>query len=303
MNETSENHRYEVVLPQQFLLGEGPLWDAKRNCICWIDILNGMIHEFEPSSGTHHEIELHDLIGTIALCTGGGYLAALKAGLAYVDGNTSEITLLFDPEPHMPENRFNDGKCDPSGRLWLGSMSLSEQEGAGSLYRIDQDRSCTLQLGGMTIPNGMAWSPDHKKFYHIDTPTRQIKAYDFDLASGEISNGRVVIEVPEPEGFPDGMTIDSEGMLWIAHFNGWQVARWDPQLGKKLFSFDLPVSQVTSCAFGGPTLTDLYITTASKELNAAQLDEQPLAGSLFVIKDCGFKGMESFRFNYNPALG
>jgi sugar lactone lactonase YvrE len=148
-----------------------------------------------------------------------------------------------------------------------------------------------------TIANGMAWSPDHETLYFIDTPTFEVAAYQYDSATGQISDRRVVITIPKTDGYPDGMTIDCDGMLWIAHWDGWQVTRWNPQTGEKLHHIKLPVSRITSCTFGGENLDDLFITSARKGLSEAELDMQPLAGSLFVIRNCGYQGLPSFQFN------
>lgn len=297
MTAGTKNLTFDVVLPHRCLLGEGPVWDALSASILWVDILKGEIHEFALSSGVHKVLEVHEMVGAIALCKGEGLIAALKSGQAIVDRETAQIKPLFNPEVHMPENRFNDGKCDPEGRFWIGTMSLSERPGAGSLYKVEKDLSCSVQLQNATIANGMAWSTDNKTFYHIDTPTHRVTAYDYDLADGNISNGRLALDIPEHDGAPDGMTIDSEGMLWIAHWGGWQVTRWDPLSGNKLLSIPVPVAQITSCTFGGETLQDLYITSASNGLTEEQRGNQPLAGSLFVVKDCGFQGMSTVAFD------
>jgi len=288
---------YEVVLPHRCLLGEGPVWDARRKSISWIDILNRQIHEYAVITGKHHTITLEQMVGAIALCQDENWiLAALQDGIYQLNRSGTEIKLLCDPEAQSPGNRFNDGKCDPAGRFWVGSLSLTEQPGAGNLYRVEIDGSYRSQVQGTTISNGMAWSPEGRTFYYIDTPTRQVMAYDYHADSGVISNPRVALMIPEAEGYPDGMTIDEHGMLWIAHWDGWQVARWDPHTGKKLLSIRLPVARITSCTFGGDDLNDLYITSASKELPEKEKANQPLAGSLFVVKDCGFKGMETIPF-------
>jgi sugar lactone lactonase YvrE len=292
------SHLYKVVVPHCCLLGEGPVWDSASKSICWVDILNGNIHEFFPSKKEYKKIEIKEMVGAVALCTNGDFIAALKSGLAFVNRDSGEITFWHHPEAHLPENRFNDGKCDPAGRFWVGTMALSERQGAGSLYTIESDLSHSLKIEGVTISNGMAWSPDHKTFYFIDTPTFEIVAYDYDINTGNISNKRVAVTVPKKEGFPDGMTIDSEGMLWIAHWNGWQVARWNPFTGQKLLSIPLPAARITSCTFGGENLQDLYITSASIGLSEKQHEEQPLAGSLFVVENCGFHGMEARAFDY-----
>ncbi len=290
------NRPLEVIDTEPALLGEGPVWDAHRQCICWVDILNGHIHEFTPTRNTYRQIQVNDMVGAVALRTNGHFIAALKSGLAFVNRDTGAVQMLHHPEVHLPGNRFNDGKCDPAGRFWVGTMALSEEPGAGSLYMIEKDLSHSRKIEGVTISNGMAWSPDHKTFYYIDTPTMEVVAYDYDIRTGEIAGKRTAITIPENQGFPDGMTIDREGMLWIAHWDGWQVTRWDPGAGTQLLSLSLPVARVTSCTFGGADFQDLYITTARVGLTEEQLAQQPLAGRLFVVADCGYEGVEAWAF-------
>jgi sugar lactone lactonase YvrE len=287
---------YRVVTPHCCLLGEGPVWDADAETICWVDILRGHIHQFSTTHQQLHTLDVREMVGAVALCTNGNFMAALKSGLAFIDRHTGDTRLLHHPEMHLPGNRFNDGKCDPAGRFWIGSMDLSEQAAAGSLYMIDKDLSCSVKIKGVSISNGMAWSPDHGTFYYIDTPTSGVVAYDYERASGRIANKRPIITIPKDEGFPDGMAIDRDGMLWIAHWDGWEVSRWDPQSGKKLLSIRLPAARITSCTFGGSDLRDLYVTSASVGLTDKQLAEQPLAGSLFVIQNCGSQGSGTYSF-------
>lgn len=289
---------YQVVTPQLCSLGEGPVWDAATQTICWVDILRGQIHQFSLARQHLRTLEVGELVGTVALCTNGEFIAAMQSGLAFIDRGTGERRFICAPEVHLPGNRFNDGKCDPANRFWVGSMALSEVASAGNLYMIGKDLSYTLKIPGVSVSNGLAWSPDHRTLYYIDTPTREVMAYDFNLATGAISRGRPVIQVDAAEGFPDGMTIDTEGMLWIAHWDGWQVSRWDPHTGEKLESFELPAARITSCTFGGPNLTDLYVTSASIGLSEEELARQPLAGALFVINNSGFQGMEAHSFDH-----
>jgi len=285
-----------VVTEHKCLLAEGPLWDAKRNVICWIDIWNGKIHEYDPRHQSHKVLAMQQMIGSIAICDNGNFIAALQNGFAFADRISEEIKMIADPEKHLPNNRFNDGKCDPAGRFWAGTMSLSEDKGAGSLYVLEKDLTFKKKIEGVTISNGLAWSADHKTLYYTDTPTLQIAAYDYDIHTGNISNRRTIITIDEKDGYPDGMTIDNEGMLWIAHWNGGQVTRWNPDSGKKLHTIKLPVAKVTSCTFGGENLDELYITTARVNLTEKELKEQPLAGSLFVVRDCGYQGMPAAEF-------
>ncbi len=286
----------ETVLSHLCLLGEGPVWDFKRKVICWVDILRGEIHEYSPQSKTHRTINVNQMIGAVVLCTDGNFLAALKNGFGFVNRANQAVTMVANPEANLPGNRFNDGKCGPDGRFWAGTMSHTDEPGKGSLYVFGTDHSVTRKISNVSISNGMAWDLDHKTFYYIDTPTFTVVAYDYEKNAGEISRKRIVINISKEDGSPDGMTIDSEGMLWIAHWDGWQITRWNPNTGLKLFSFRMPAARITSCAFGGDELEDLYITSARTGLTDEQLAGQPLAGSLFVIKKIGVKGLRAFEF-------
>lgn len=291
------NWQIDVVVKHSCTLAEGPVWDADRRAIYWIDIINGEIHEYETAENKHRTIQVHDLIGCIALSKSGNFVAALQKGFTFIDRKTGNVKMIADPEAHLPENRFNDGKCDPAGRFWAGSMSLSEEAKKGSVYVLEKDLSVTKKIEEATIPNGITWSPDHQIMYYIDTPTCEVAAFDFNKSTGSISNKRIVIQIPEQDGYPDGMTIDSEGMLWIAHWDGWQVTRWNPNTGEKLSSISFPVARITSCTFGGDQLQDLYVTSAKAGLTEEQLQQQPLAGVLFVVRNCGHKGMAAFEFD------
>ena len=291
----------EVLTPHRCLLGEGPVWDSRRHSILWVDILEGEIHEFFPQEGRHICLDLGDMIGAFSLLPDGRFLAALRQGLAIVSRDGTSIEHFANPEGHLPDNRFNDGKCDPQGRFWVGSMHMDEALGAGNLYRVDPDLKVVHQLSGVGVSNGLTWSEDGQTFYYIDSPSRSVVAYDFDAERGAISKPRRIISVPEEDGFPDGMTIDREGKLWIAHWDGAQVLRWDPDTGEKLLKIELPVSRVTSCAFGGENYQDLYITSARVGLSEAQLEKEPLAGSTFVLKKCGFSGFPMTEFAYAPT--
>ncbi|MCM4153674.1 SMP-30/gluconolactonase/LRE family protein [Arenibacter sp. N53] len=286
----------EVVCERISQLGEGPLWNPSRKLICWVDILNGHIHEWSPVSESLNTLQVGQMIGAMAVCQDGNYIAAMKDGFGFVNHKTGKVDMIANPEVHLPKNRFNDGKCDPAGRFWAGTMPISEDEDSGSLYLLGTDNKVEKKESKISISNGLAWSLDHKVLYYIDTPTLKVVGYDFDIKNGNISNKRTIINVPKEEGFPDGMTIDREGMLWIAHWGGWQVTHWNPMTGKKLSAIKLPVSNVTSCAFGGESMEDLYITSARKGLSKEELEKQPLAGSLFVIRQSGYTGIEAYKF-------
>jgi sugar lactone lactonase YvrE len=294
---------YEVAVNSGCHLGEGPVWDSRRREVLWVDILKGAIHVFDVTKNTTRKIEVNDLVGAVVLSSDGNLIAALRSGIARVDRDSGKTEMLVHPEEHVEGNRYNDGKCDPSGRFWIGSMALSEEDGKGNLHMIKKDLSSEEKLSGVSISNGLAWTTDRKTLYYIDSPTLTVVAYDYDDVSGNISNKRVVINVPKQEGFPDGMTIDSEGKLWIGHWDGWQLARWDPISGEKMLSLSFPVARITSCTFGGENLDDLYVTSARVGLSEKELAEQPLAGALFKIKNSGFKGMPAVEFDFSPKIG
>lgn len=292
----------EPVLPHRFELGEGPVWDDRTGNLLWVDILGGTVQEFNVATGKHREVDTGSLVGAVALCGNGHLLAALDTRLEFIHRQSGRRKLLTALEGVSPGIRFNDGKCDPAGRFWIGTMPLSEDRPEGALYCLGADGQYREQLRGVTISNGLAWNQAGSVMYYIDTPTRAVQAFDFESETGRITNPRIAFGIPESEGFPDGMTIDSEDKLWIAHWGGWQVARWDPETGRKLGAFSLPAAQITSCCFGGPEGGDLYITSASKGLSPGELASQPLAGSLFVIKNTGFSGRPAHRFAFEPKF-
>ena len=291
----------EVVVSHTSLLGEGPVWDGNSQSIWWVDIFQGRVHQFNVPQRQHRQFNVGEMVSMVALCKNGKLLAALQSGLVLVDPETGEIKKLHDPEPHLPDNRFNDGKCDPAGRLWLGTMSLSGERGAGTVYLCDKDLGFSKKIENVTCPNGIAWDVNRKVFYFIDTPAFEVAAYNYDEQTGSITERRVAIKIPPEYGHPDGMTIDTDGMLWIAHWGGWQVTRWDPDTSRKSLSISLPVALVTSCTFGGADLHDLYITSAKTGLTTEQLELQPLAGSLFVVRNCGFNGFPAVEFEFEST--
>lgn len=289
----------KVVLEYKSVLGECPVWDSAGQRIFWVDVFKNEIHQFYINKQIHRIITIDQKPGSIALTNTGKLIAALQNGFGLINPDNGDIKMVNDTEAAISGNRFNDGKCDPKGRFWAGSMSLTGKRGMGNLYSLGQNGKASLEISGVSVSNGMAWSLDHKIFYYIDTPTGQVVAYDYDNISGSISNKREVITIPKQEGVPDGMTIDTEGMLWIALWGGGRVSRWNPIEGKVICSIPLPVTKVTSCVFGGDDLCDLYITTAKVGLTEHELKEQPLAGALFVIKNSGFKGVKAYEFQEN----
>jgi sugar lactone lactonase YvrE len=234
-------------------------------------------------------------VGTVVPRAAGGVMLALYEGFAAFDPETGELTMIVDPEADLPGNRFNDGKCCPGGTFWAGTMAYENQTTQGSLYRLDPDMSVHKMLGNIGISNGIVWSLDHRTMYYIDSMAYTVRAFDYDTNTGDISRERVIIRVPREEGLPDGMDIDEEGMLWVAHFGGGRINRWHPETGEILHTLRLPASQVTACAFGGPELDTLYITSAALNLDEAALKQEPHAGGLFTVKP-GYRGVKSFKF-------
>jgi sugar lactone lactonase YvrE len=288
-------YQAELVLDAKAQLGEGPCWDDQAGLLYWVNIAEMRVHSFDPSNGLNRTIQLDQKVGAAVLRQSGGLVLALEHGFHMLDLETEQLTFLEDPESHLAGNRFNDGKCDPAGRFWAGTMSQQKGGAIGSLYCLDTDRSVRKMIEGVTTSNGLGWSPDGKTMYYIDTPTKRVVAYDYDLATGKIGNVRTVVTIPENSGAPDGMTVDAEGMLWVAQWNGWQVSRWNPHTDEQLASIPIPAACVTSCTFGGPGNDELYITTARKDAADAELAEQPHAGGLFRVKP-GIQGLPTYRY-------
>lgn len=289
----------ELMLDAKVLLGEGPWWNAKTQQLYWVDIEGCAVHIFDPATGQDRKIEVGQMVGCVvgrkSSRPQGEVLVALQNGFYNLDLETEALTLLVDPESHLPENRFNDGKCDSRGRLWAGTTRVNHDEPEGYLYRVDHDLSVHRQLDDVWISNGLTWSLDDRTMYYIDSPTGQVVAFDFSATAGEIGNERLVIEIPEGGGSPDGMTIDEEGMLWIALWDGWRVIRVNPEKGEIIDEVKLPVARPTSCVFGGANLDELFITTASTRMPAEELAKQPSAGGLFRCKP-GVKGLPMVEF-------
>jgi sugar lactone lactonase YvrE len=276
-------------------LGEGPVYDEKNNSIFWIDIVNALIIEYDLKNNTERKIETGSMIGSFAITEYEHFIAALQDGIAIIQRNTGMKKMVATPETDIPSNRFNDGKSSPDGHFWAGSMSLNETDPSGSLYSIDEDFKVKKQEGGLTISNGLCWSLDKKYFYFINTPSLQIVRYDY--TNGNMSNKKTLITIDAAkDGYPDGMTIDVEGNLWIAHWGGWQVTRWNPLSGEKMTAIQLPVSQVTYIYFGGDDFSDMFITSARRGLISAQLASEPLAGATFRLHNTGFRGIPFYRF-------
>ena len=284
-----------LLLDTRAIIGEGPHWDAGQGCLWWVDILGSCLHRFDPASGRDVVFPVGDHVGTVVPRASGGVMLALRRGFAsFMPGVDARPTLVREPADHPSGNRFNDGACDPAGRLWAGTMAYDETPGAGALYRLDAGHRVERLIGGVTISNGLVWDAQRGLFHYIDSPTRCVRTFDYDPASGGIGRPRVTVRCAVDDGFPDGMALDAEGKLWIAHWGGSQVVRWDPSTGLAIQRIRLPVAQPSACAFGGERLDRLYITSARVGLSEAVLAREP-AGGLFVA-DPGVTGFASTPF-------
>jgi L-arabinonolactonase len=271
----------EHVLSVQNELGEGPIWQPEEGRLYWIDIVQGHIHRYAPASGDHQRYELPPPVGCLAFRADGGFLAARDSTIDAwsLDSGLGETIARFDPA-EIGE-RFNDGAVDPQGRFWIGSMSDS---GTGGLYRLGADRAVQRMKPGIGVGNGIGWSPDRRRMYFTDSARSTIWVYDFDPDTGDIANERVFAAVSGPgEGLPDGLTVDVEGTIWGARWDGWKIVRYAPD-GRILTEIPVPVQRPTSCVFGGENLDVLYITSARIGLDPGQLDSQPLAGDVFCLQ-------------------
>ena len=275
-------------------LGEVPVWDVEEQALYWVDIEGALLQRFHPATGAVRRWEMPERLCALALREKGGLVVALASGFAFFDPETGAIERLAAPEAHLPGNRMNDGKCDRRGRFWAGTMDDSLRERTAALYRLDADLSCHRMETGIGISNSLAWSPDDRTFYYADTLVKTIFAYDFDIDTGAIRNRRVFADCRHQSGAPDGSTIDADGFLWNAHWDGWKLVRYAPD-GRVDREVKLPVQKPTSCMFGGPDLATLYVTSAIWDHGAEDLKSQPRAGGLFAL-DVGARGLPEPRF-------
>lgn len=275
----------ENVVACQCELGEGPVWHPLEQVLYWVDIFQGRFHRFDPRTGDHRVNDLGLVITAMSVRASGGFVLATGKGFAFYDPASGRLDFIGDPDADETEDaRFNDGKTDRQGRFWSGKMSSRP---TNSLFCLWPDRSIHRMESGIEISNGLGWSPDDRTFYFTDSPARVIYAYDFDPLSGSITNRRVFASIPDAprEGFPDGLAIDEEGCIWSARWGGWKVVRYTPD-GRIEREIAMPVEFPTSCAFGGPNLDELYITSAYIEIRdqAERRAAQPLAGDVFRLK-------------------
>ncbi len=284
----------ECVVDARNKLGEVPVWDVREEVLYWVDIEGRLLQRFTPATGKVERWDMPERIACFALRQGGGLIVAFASGIALYDLATGRIDWIARPEAHIPTNRFNEGKCDRKGRFWAGTMDDRLAAHSGALYRVDADLSVHKVLDGIGISNSIVWSLENDAFYFADTLDAAIFRFDYDHAGGSISNRRTIVDLKGTGIGPDGSTIDSEGFLWNAQWDGWRVARYAPD-GRLDRIVELPVQRPTSCMFGGPDLKTLYVTSAIWDLTADDLEAQPQAGGLFAL-DVGVGGVPEPRF-------
>jgi len=282
----------ETVVAAQNILGEGPLWSVRQQAFYWVDIEGQAFFRLKlkrdsDSAGEVERFPLEQRIGALALTDSDDLLLALDGGLARWDAARGAVRWLMENMAYKLPNRFNDGKMDRRGRFWVGTMS---QQPENSLYRLDPDGSVHEMETGIMISNGIGWSPDNRTMYYSDSGAGVVYAYDFDLDSGTISNRREFLRSDGDAGVADGLTVDAEGFIWSAFWDGWRVARFSPE-GEQVLEIPMPVQRPTSCAFGGGSLGELYITSASIDLSDDERARQPRAGDLFRVRLQGVRGL------------
>jgi sugar lactone lactonase YvrE len=267
--------------PSQNILGEGPLWNVKDQAIYWVDIIGKKIQRYFPEDDKYEAFNVPLQVGMVGFRKQGEMVCATENGFYFWKIGAQEMEFIAHPEAGKEGARFNDGKVDRKGRLWAGTMT---PEGASSaLYRLDPDMKVSKMVDEVTISNGIGWSPDNATMYFVDSIRYVINAFDYDHETGAISNQRPFVQMDADFGIPDGLTVDSEGHVWCAIYNGWKVMRYAPT-GEVSAEIKMPVSKPSSVMFGGKNLNELYITSIADGLTPEEKTNEPLAGDLFMVK-------------------
>ena len=269
-------------------LGESPVWDRREAALYWIDGRGRTVNRYDPNTGANRAVAVPEQVHAIAFTRSRRLLAVFEASLAFLDFETGALEPIARLIEGVDDN-LNDGACDRTGRFWVGSKARDWVSPIGALFRIDADLSVHRMDERIQLSNGMGWSPDDRTMYFIDSMPGEIYAYDFDAATGAIANRRVLVRIAEEHGLPDGMTVDAEGFLWVAQWNGARVVRYDPQ-GAIERVIETPVRRPTSCTLGGPDMTTLYITSGTMRMSAEELASEPRAGHLFAL-ETGIRGL------------
>jgi L-arabinonolactonase len=285
----------EVVRKEKNLVGEGPAWNDEEQALYWVDIQSPSIQRL-GANGEYRSFPMPRPVGSFVFRKGGGLIVAMHGGFCAVDLESGSIEKIVDPEPDLPENRLNDGKCDRRGRYWCGSRDANQSDRSGSLYRLDPDHSVQRMDTGFIVSNGLAFTPDDRRMYFSDSRGETVYTYDFDVDAGTIRNRQVFLSTAGMPGRIDGATCDTDGCYWGAFVHDWAVVRFDPQ-GRLDRMIRLPVRHPTMCTFGGPNMDILYVTSASTWMSQDEISSQPLAGAVFAIHNTGAQGIPEPRFS------
>jgi sugar lactone lactonase YvrE len=286
---------FEVLDDTRCELGESALWDPARSRLYWVDITGQRVYARDWPGGPTVSLDVPDPVGCVALRVGGGLVAALRHAIAFLDVDGGTVEVVATIEDGLPGNRFNDGAVDQWGRLWFGSMDLAEADPTGSFYCLSADLSVRFAFDGIIVHNGPAWSPDGRTLYHVDSARQRIRAYDFDPTVGVVGTGRVFVSDEAHPWYPDGVTVDAEGYLWNCKWGGSRIVRYAPD-GSVDREILLPVPRPTRCAFVGPGLDALAVTSATYRMTPQEVAAAPLSGQVLLLRDVGARGLPTPRF-------
>lgn len=299
--ETMSSIKIEHVVHEKYRIGESPVWEEKEGALLYVDITGQKVCRWNPQTNQVQTIAVDAPIGSVALRKSGGYVVAVGRRFGSISWEDHSVTTLANIDDDKPNNRFNDGKVDPQGRFFAGTMSQEirpavVERNQGSLYTLFADHSVVKNFDQVDISNGLEWSLDHKTFFYIDSLSYNVDAFDYDVTTAQISNRRHMYKLEKDEGIPDGMCIDAEGKLWVACYSGGRVVRLDPETGKRIQTVKLPVDKTTSCCFGGKDYSEMYVTSATDGMDEAMRARQPQSGGIFKITGLGVKGIPPYSF-------
>ncbi|KAL4656864.1 regucalcin [Arapaima gigas] len=288
--------KVECVVKERNKVGESPVWEEREGTLLFVDIFGSRVSRWNPLTNTTQSLSTEMFVGAVVPRRSGGYIIAEGTHFASVDWDKQAITPITQIEQDKDTVRFNDGKVDPAGRFFAGTMGLESKPAElerkqGALFTLNADHTVMKHFDQVDLSNGLDWSLDHQTFYYIDSLSYKVEAFDYDIVTGSVCNRRVVYSLEKDEGIPDGMCIDAEGRLWVACYNGGRVLRIDPQTGIRMQTVRLPVDKITSCCFGGQDFSDLYVTTASYGMDHEAMAKQPEAGYIFKITGLEVKGI------------
>nr|XP_013805864.1 PREDICTED: regucalcin-like [Apteryx mantelli mantelli] len=292
----SSSIKIESVVKEKNKMGECPVWEEREKALVYVDINSQKVCRWNAVTNKVQSVSVDARVGSVALRQCGGYVMALGTRFAFLDWDTQSVTTVLELEQDKPNNRFNDGKVDPKGRFFAGTMAEETAPGVrarrqGALYTLYPDCSVVKQLDQVDISNGLDWSLDHRTFFHIDSLMYAVHAFSYDVHTGKIACPKLVYRLEKEEQMPDGMCIDTEGKLWVACIDGGRVIRLDPETGKRIQTVMLPTSRITSCCFGGKDYSEMYVTSAYDGLDEMALAKEPQAGEIFKITGLGVKGI------------